>query len=207
MEFNLFAQVFCYIFVLEVFFDKSVVTTANFSASKPGFGSALAVFLGASAGLVAATLIATVCGASVGSILFWGASEATINRVAGGVFVAAGLWFALLPIRSRRRKDPRSDLNLFNLFAKVFCYTFAMEILFDKTVVATASFSLSKPGFGSSLAVFLGASAGLVAATLAAAAFGAAVGGILFRGASEATMNRIAGGVFVAFGLWYIWKG
>ena len=86
-----------------------------------------------------------------------------------------------------------------SLFWTTFTTVFLAE-LGDKTQLAAMTATARS---GALLTVFLAASAALVCAT----AIGVAVGGALFRVLPEQFVRYIAGGAFIAVGLWVIVKG
>jgi len=86
-----------------------------------------------------------------------------------------------------------------SLFWTTFGTVFLAE-LGDKTQLAAMTATARS---GALLTVFLAASAALVCAT----ALGVAVGGALFRVVPEQIIKYLAGGAFIAVGLWVIVKG
>ncbi|MBZ0093519.1 MAG: TMEM165/GDT1 family protein [Sulfuricellaceae bacterium] len=84
MEWKLFATVFATVFLAEMA-DKTQLATLLFAAAGH---SKWTVFLGASLALVAASALGVLAGAALSRWL----DAAYLKWVAGGLFIAVGLW-------------------------------------------------------------------------------------------------------------------
>ena len=84
MDWKLFATTFAAVFVAELG-DKTQLAALSFASSG---SSRWTVFLGASAALIASTAIAVVAGEALTRVI----SPRTLQRAAGVLFVAIGLW-------------------------------------------------------------------------------------------------------------------
>lgn len=87
MEWRIFLTTLGTIFLAELG-DKTQLATLSFAS---GGGSRWAVFLGASAALVATSALAVLAGESLGRLV----SPAVLRRVAGALFVVLGMLFLL----------------------------------------------------------------------------------------------------------------
>lgn len=87
MDFKLLASAFVSVFVAELG-DKTQLATLSMAA---GGQSKLAVFVGAALALCATSAIAVLAGGLVSRYV----SPIWLRRIAGGVFVALGIWFLL----------------------------------------------------------------------------------------------------------------
>jgi putative Ca2+/H+ antiporter (TMEM165/GDT1 family) len=87
MEWKLMGSTFLVIFLAELG-DKTQLATFGLAA---GPSSRLAVFLGASAALIATTAIAVLLGEAVGRVVpvIW------LKRLAGALFIILGIFFLL----------------------------------------------------------------------------------------------------------------
>lgn len=87
MDWNLFGSSFALIFLAELG-DKTQLATFGLAG---GGSSRLAVFLGAALALIATTALAVLLGEAVSRVI----PELWLQRGAGALFVALGIWFVL----------------------------------------------------------------------------------------------------------------
>jgi putative Ca2+/H+ antiporter (TMEM165/GDT1 family) len=87
MDFKVFGSVYLMVFLAELGDKTQIATFAAACSAQSGWS----VFGGSAAALVTAAALATVCGVAVAQYV----SPAMLNKTAGGVFLAFGLYYLM----------------------------------------------------------------------------------------------------------------
>lgn len=189
-----FATSFLLVLVAEMA-DKTQLLTLSLSCRYP----ARKVLLGVGLAIAGLNLMAVVVGALAGRFI----PVTAVKMGAGLLFLGFGLW-NLLALGERREKadaDPEAcevqDASRF--VALGIAAGFLVAEIGDKTQLATLSLGARYEGdLTDSVAVWLGATLGMVLAN----ALAIMVGHLAGRRLPAKLMKRISGGLFVAFGCW-----
>jgi putative Ca2+/H+ antiporter (TMEM165/GDT1 family) len=185
-----FATSFILVLVAEMA-DKTQLLTLSLSCRYP----ARKVLIGVGIAIALLNLIAVVIGALAGRFI-----PVTAVKIGAGVlFIGFGLWNLLAkekPAESEEECEVKSSGRFVILgIAAAF---FVAEIG-DKTQLATLSLGARYEGdLVDSLAVWVGATLGMILAN----ALAVIVGHLAGRRLPERLMKRISGGLFIAFGIW-----
>lgn len=164
------------------------------------------VLAGASAALIAVTALGVV----FGSLLSWLLPPEVIGVVAGGLFIAFGVLMVVSWYRDRGGPDedacqddpdgePAAAATNWSVFASTFGLV-ALAELGDKTMLAVIALS---GRYGSPLAVFVGASAALVAVSAA----GVMAGRLIAGRVSMQVVELVAAALFIVLGLLFLVGG
>lgn len=171
--------------------DKTQLLTLSLSCRYP----ARKVLIGVGVAIALLNLIAVVIGALAGRFI----PVTAVKLGAGGLFIGFGLWNLLA--KEKPAADPEecevADRGRFVILGVAAAF-FVAEIG-DKTQLATLSLGARYEGLlVDSIAVWVGATAGMILAN----ALAVLVGHLAGRRLPEKLMKRISGGLFIAFGIW-----
>ncbi|HNY32425.1 MAG TPA: TMEM165/GDT1 family protein [Fibrobacteria bacterium] len=146
------------------------------------------------AGILAATAAVHVLSVVIGAVLGHNLSSSWTTFLAGICFLIFGIWTL------RGDDDEAGEHRGISPFWIIF-WTFLIAEMGDKTMFTTATVAAQHSR--SWLPVWLGSTIGMVIADALAIGLGVVVGMRL----PELLIRRIAGGIFLVFGIWSSWMG
>ncbi len=184
---SLFWKVFGVILLAEMGDKSQLLTVALASRFR-----VREIFTGASLAILVLNALAVAVGAILGELLPMG----LIGLCAGLAF----LYFSVSSFLPEGEEERSGTSSKRGAVLTVFG-TFFLSELGDKTQLTTLTFAIDRPdggiGFLTVLAVFLGATAGLLVADL----LGLSVGLLLNKKMPYGVFSRLSGGVFALFGM------
>jgi len=162
------------------------------------------------AGAAVALIVVTAIGVVFGSFLYWMLPPDVIGIVAGALFVAFGVLMLVNWYRDRGKPeeavceddpeaDPKGQMTNWSIFGSTFGLV-ALAELGDKTMLAVIALSGK---YGSPIAVFLGASAALVAVSTA----GVLAGRLIAGRVSMQVVSLVAAALFIVLGVIFLVGG
>lgn len=166
--------------------DKSMLLAIGFAARYRAWPVVAGIAIAALTMLGLSTLI----GAALGAAL----PDRLLAVVGGLVFVAFGLW----TLRDRDDEAERAEVRGRSVLLGVTA-AFLLAEFGDKTMIATITLASTQ----APLPTWLGASAGMTAASGIAVAVASVVGARL----PERTVRYLAAGAFLVFGALLLWEG
>lgn len=169
--------------------DKTQLLTLSLACRYP----ARKVLIGVAVAIAVLNLIAVVIGAVAGRFI----PVTAVKIGAGLIFIAFGLWNLLAKDRSQEGETCEVRSSRYVVLAVA--AAFIVAEIGDKTQLATLSLGARfDGGLLNSVGVWLGATLGMILANGLAVIVGHTAG----RRVPERLMQRISGGLFIAFGLW-----
>jgi Ca2+/H+ antiporter, TMEM165/GDT1 family len=185
-----FAASFVLVLVAEMA-DKTQLLTLSLSCRYP----ARKVLIGIAIAIALLNLIAVVIGVLAGRFI----PVTAVKLGAGALFIGFGLWNLLAkekPMESLEECEVKSQGRFVILGIAA---AFFVAEAGDKSLLATLSLGARYEGaLVDSVAVWVGATAGMILAN----ALAVLVGHLAGRRLPEKLMKRISGGLFIAFGIW-----
>ncbi len=162
------------------------------------------------AGSAAALIMVTAVGVVFGSVLYWLLPPDVIGLVAGALFLAFGVLMIISWYRDRgeeqgevceedMEEDAKAQTSNWTVFVSTFGLV-ALAELGDKTMLAVIALS---GRYGSPIAVFIGASAALVAVSSAGVLAGRMIAGRF----SLQAVELVAAALFIVLGLVFLIGG
>ena len=162
------------------------------------------------AGAAAALIVVTAIGVVFGSFLYWMLPPDVIGLVAGGLFIAFGAMMLISWYRDRGKEDeaapeddpeadPKDRITNWSIFGSTFGLV-ALAELGDKTMLAVIALSGK---YGDPIAVFVGASAALVAVSTA----GVMAGRLIAGRVSMQVVELVAAALFIILGVIFLLGG